>query len=175
MTYIIVSPLEKIECVALQHGAHEMISLMSPGQNFDRPSAIHKHRHLKIGINDINFNREGLVSPEEKHVSNIIEFARAWDQKNPLLIHCWFGISRSPAAALISTLANEPDQDDFELANRLREASFSATPNRRIIEIGDTLLGRNGKLSRAVNAIGRGTDVSKGHPFILKTDAKKHF
>lgn len=173
MTYIVVCPLENIDDAAHKHGAHEMISLMSPGQDFDRPSAIHEDRHLKVGINDINFETEGLVTPEEKHVANVIEFARTWDQKNPLLIHCWFGVSRSPAAALISALANEPDQDDFELANRLREASPSATPNRRIIEIGDKLLGRNGMLSQAVNAIGRGREASQGNPFILQTIPKK--
>lgn len=173
MAYIVVCPLENIDDAAQKHGAHEMISLMSPGQDFDRPRAIQKDRHLKVGINDINFDTEGLISPEEKHVATIIEFARAWDQKNPLLIHCWFGVSRSPAAALISALANDPDQDDCELANRLREASPSATPNRRIVEIGDQLLGRNGKLSQAVNAIGRGREASQGNPFVLQTISKK--
>ncbi|MDG2048188.1 MAG: tyrosine phosphatase family protein [Halioglobus sp.] len=168
MTYIIVSPLKNIGDAAKIHGPHEMISLMGPIQNFDRPDIIRQDRHLIVRINDINVEMQGLVYPEESHVSNIIEFARSWDQKKPLLIHCWFGISRSPAAALISALANRPDQDDFELAYRLREASACATPNQRIIEIGDTLLGRNGRLCRAVNAIGRGKEASQGIPFTLQ-------
>ncbi len=167
MAYLIVCPLKNIGSVAEAYRAREMISIMSPGQDFDRPDAIYQGRHLKVDINDINFDTQGLVAAEEKHVLDIIEFSRNWDQDNPLLIHCWFGISRSPAAALIAALANEPDQDDFELANRLREASLSATPNRRIIEIGDNLLGRNCKLSQAVNAIGRGKEASEGNPFML--------
>lgn len=167
MSYIVICPLENIAETAKAHNSSEMISLMSPGHDFDRPDAISKERHLKVGINDINFDTQGLVSPEETHVANVLEFARSWDQAHPLLIHCWFGVSRSPAAALLAMLAVAPDQDDFELANRLRKASPSATPNRRIVEIGDKLLNRGGKLSQAVNAIGRGREASQGSPFIL--------
>ncbi|MEO9459264.1 MAG: tyrosine phosphatase family protein [Lentilitoribacter sp.] len=167
MSYIVVCPLEDISNIAVSYNSSEMISLMSPGHDFDRPDAIDPNRHLTVGINDINFETDGLISPDEQHVIDVIEFARSWDQKNPLLIHCWFGVSRSPAAALISALAIEPDQDDFDLANRLREASPSATPNRRIIEIGDRLLNRGGKLLQAVNAIGRGREASQGSPFKL--------
>ena len=167
MSYIVVCPLEDIANIAQSYDSTEMISLMSPGHDFDRPDVIDPQRHLTVGINDINFDTDGLISPDEQHVLNVIEFARSWDQSKPLIIHCWFGVSRSPAAALISTLAVEPDQDDFELANRLREASPSATPNRRIIDIGDRLLNRGGKLSQAVNAIGRGREASQGSPFEL--------
>lgn len=167
MSYIVVCPLENIADVAEQHQCKEMISLMSPGHDFERPAQIAQDQHLHVGMNDINFETEGLIPPDEAHVARLIDFARSWDQKNPLLIHCWFGVSRSPAAAILSSLAISPEQDDFELANRLREASPSATPNRRIIEIGDRLLGRGGKLSQAVNSIGRGREASQGNPFIL--------
>lgn len=172
MSYIVVCPLENIADVAEQHQCKKMISLMSPGHEFDRPVQISQGQHLHVGMNDINFETDGLVPPDEAHVARVIDFAQSWDQKHPLLIHCWFGVSRSPAAAILSSLAIKPEQDDFELANRLREASPSATPNRRIIEIGDKLLNRNGKLSQAVNSIGRGREASQGKPFIfpLETD-----
>lgn len=169
MSYIVVCPLENITDIAQQHQCKDMISLMSPGHEFERPPQISPDRHLHVGMNDINFQTEGLIPPDEAHIAHVIEFAKQWDQKNPLLIHCWFGVSRSPAAAILSSLALSPEQDDFELANRLRQASPSATPNRRIIEIGDKLLNRNGKLSQAVNAIGRGREASQGKPFILAT------
>lgn len=167
MSYIVVCPLENITKIAEQHQCKEMISLMSPGQEFDRPAQILQDRHLHVGMNDINFETAGLIPPDEAHVAGIIEFAQSWDQTNPLLIHCWFGVSRSPAAAILSSLAIAPEQNDLELANRIREASPSATPNRRIIEIGDKLLNRGGKLSQAVNSIGRGREASQGNPFVL--------
>ncbi len=75
------------------------------------------------------------------------------------------GVSRSPAAALIAALAVAPDQDDHDLAQRLRRASVQATPNARLIEIGDRMLGRSGRLVAAVKAIGRGADYVGDSPF----------
>ncbi|MNL71413.1 hypothetical protein D3C87_1965600 [compost metagenome] len=77
------------------------------------------------------------------------------------------GVSRSPAAALIASLAIHPDDDDAALAARLRKVSPFATPNIRLIEIGDSLLGRNGRLVAAVKGIGRGADADGNAPFLL--------
>jgi predicted protein tyrosine phosphatase len=77
------------------------------------------------------------------------------------------GVSRSPAAALIAALSLVPDQSEATLAHRLRAASPFATPNMRIIEIGDAILGRNGRLTDAVRAIGRGADADGNTPFVL--------
>ena len=93
--------------------------------------------------------------------------AREWDQSVPLLIHCWMGVSRSPAAAVVAALALYPDQDETALARRLRTVSPYATPNARIIEIGDRLLDRKGRLVSAIKAIGRGADTDGNVPFVL--------
>ncbi|MNT88718.1 hypothetical protein D3C72_2293270 [compost metagenome] len=84
-----------------------------------------------------------------------------------MLVHCWMGVSRSPAAALIAALAVEPEQDDRELVERLRLASPYATPNTRLVEIGDTVLSRGGRLVAAVRSIGRGADTDGNVPFVL--------
>jgi predicted protein tyrosine phosphatase len=168
MTAILVSPLSRISEMAVRHKAREMISLLAEKQDFHRPAVIEAKRHLTLGMNDIAFVGTGnLVAPQEVHVSAIIDFARAWDRSAPLLIHCWMGVSRSPAAALIASLAIQPDDDDVELAARLRRASPYATPNTRLVEIGDSLLGRNGRLVAAVKGIGRGADANGNAPFLL--------
>ncbi|SCX29916.1 putative protein tyrosine phosphatase [Agrobacterium sp. DSM 25558] len=77
------------------------------------------------------------------------------------------GVSRSPAAAIIVALAVQPEQDDAALAARLRTVSPYATPNARIIEIGDRLLGRGGALIAAIKTIGRGADTDGNVPFVL--------
>jgi predicted protein tyrosine phosphatase len=100
-------------------------------------------------------------------VNEIIAFARAWDQAAPLLIHCWMGVSRSPAAALIAALAVAPNLDDDDLSRRLRAASPQATPNTRLVEIGDRLLGRQGRLISGVRAIGRGVEYNGDAPFAI--------
>jgi predicted protein tyrosine phosphatase len=168
MPQIIVSPLSRIAEMAVRHRCREMVSLLAKDQNFHRPAVIDATRHLLLGVNDISFGgNDGLVAPQESHVTQIIGFARQWDQSAPLLIHCWMGISRSPAAAVIAALAVQPDQDETELARRLRTASAYVTPNSRLIEIGDHLLSRSGRLVAAVRAIGRGADADGNVPFVF--------
>lgn len=168
MPTILVSPLKTIAEMAVRHGAREMISLIAERHDFHRPGVIDPARHLTVAVNDIAFaGRDGLVAPEESHVEAIIAFARGWDQASPLLVHCWMGVSRSPAAALIAALAVASHLEDVELVWKLRDASPQATPNARLVEIGDRMLGREGRLVAAVKAIGRGADYSGDAPFLI--------
>lgn len=168
MTAIVVSPLSRIAEMAVRHRAREMVSLLAAGQDFHRPAVIDRERHLLLGMNDIAFAGTGdLVAPGESHVAAIIDFARGWDRSAPLLIHCWMGVSRSPAAALIASLAVHPEEEDSALALRLRTASPFATPNVRLIEIADVMLERQGRLVEAVKSIGRGADADGNAPFVL--------
>ncbi len=169
---IVVAPLPKVAEMAVRNGCREMISLVAPKQFFHRPAVIDPARHLLLSLNDIAFAGTGaLVAPQEAHVAAVIAFARSWDRTAPLLIHCMMGVSRSPAAALIAALAVAPDQDDEALALRLRAVSRQATPNARIVAIGDALLGRQGRLVAAVKTIGRGADYVGDQPFSLPVEA----
>lgn len=166
MGTIVVAPLGRIAELAVRHRCREMLSLVAPKQDFHRPAVISAGRHMILGVNDIAFAGTGnLVAPGEEHVAAIVGFARGWDRQAPLLVHCMMGVSRSPAAALIAALAVAPDQDDHDLAQRLRSASAQATPNARLVAIGDHVLGRGGRLVAAVKAIGRGADYVGESPF----------
>ncbi|MCB1447926.1 MAG: tyrosine phosphatase family protein [Rhizobiaceae bacterium] len=168
MPRIIVSPLKSIAEMAARHKAREMITLIAEKHDFHRPGIIDPSRHLAIAVNDIAFaGRDGLVAPQEAHVAAIVDFARGWDRSAPLLVHCWMGVSRSPAAALIAALATDAGLDDDALARALRRASPQASPNSRLIEIGDAALCRSGRLVAAVKAIGRGADYQGDAPFLL--------
>lgn len=163
---IVVSPLARIGEMAARHQCRSMLSLMANGHDFARPGMIDPSRHLTLRMNDIAFAGSGnLVAPEASHVEQVIRFARAFD--GPMLIHCWMGVSRSPAAALIAMLARAPALNDFALAGALRAASPFATPNARLIALGDEALGRKGRLVEAVGAIGRGRDCRLNLPFVL--------
>lgn len=166
MGTIVVAPLGRIAELAVRHGCREMLSLVAPRQDFHRPAVIDASRHLILGVNDIAFAGTGnLVAPGEEHVAAIVAFARDWNREAPLLVHCMMGVSRSPAAALVAALAACPEQDDAAVAARLRRASPQATPNARLVEIGDRLLCRGGRLVAAVREIGRGADYVGDSPF----------
>ncbi len=44
------------------------------------------------------------------------------------------------------------------------------SPNTRIVELADRLLGRRGRMIRAVEAIGRGIEAFEAHPFRLELE-----
>ena len=54
-------------------------------------------------------------------------------------------------------------------ARQIRDRSPTATPNARIVELADRILAREGRMVRAIEAIGRGVDVETwdGVPFRL--------
>jgi predicted protein tyrosine phosphatase len=83
-------------------------------------------------------------------------------------VHCWAGISRSTASAYVALCMARPAADEEGLAWELRAAAPSATPNRLIVSLCDDLLGRHGRMTRAVAAIGRGEEAFEGTPFTLR-------
>jgi len=60
-----------------------------------------------------------------------------------------------------------PASDERAIAIALRRASPTATPNIRIVAIADDLLARQGRMIRAVEAIGAGTVAPEARPFRL--------
>ena len=148
------------------HGAKSVIGILSP--EMPHPEYTGIDRHLKLTFNDINSDTQGLISPRIADAKRLITFIENWDQKQPMLIHCWAGISRSTASAFAALCILRPNSDEMELAQELRTASPSATPNKMITSQVDQLLGRKGRMLNAVESIGRGANAYEGKPFILK-------
>lgn len=167
---IYVCPLSKIEETARETEAEWMLTLLAEGTEVTRPASILEDRHLYLALHVIVEPWEGLTLPAEEHVGALLDFARRWDRRKPLLVHCFAGISRSTASAYIIAAALAPERDEFELAQHLREQSPSATPNGRMIAIADEMLGRNNRMVEAIQSIGRGAEASEGVPFCLRFD-----
>jgi predicted protein tyrosine phosphatase len=83
-------------------------------------------------------------------------------------VHCYAGISRSTAAAFVTACALSPARTELQIAQELRQRSHTASPNRRIVSIADTLLGRSGRMVDAIDAIGPGAAAVEGIPFRLE-------
>ncbi|MCA3559406.1 MAG: tyrosine protein phosphatase [Aestuariivirga sp.] len=165
---IIVGPLNKVQPLIDQHGATHVVTLLAPGTPHDAPQGIAPERHLKLYFHDIVQPMDGHVPPRAADAGRLIAFFQDWDRKDPMLVHCWAGISRSTAAAFIALCMFRPQADEEELAFELRAASPSATPNRLIVSLADEVLGRNGRMVKAVEKIGRGADAFEGTPFVLR-------
>jgi predicted protein tyrosine phosphatase len=168
-----VCSLARLAAVAVETGAGSLLTLLSPGGvSARRPPGIAPERHLVIGISDIVAAREGFTHPEAAHVDAMLAFFRAWDRRAPLLIHCYAGVSRSTAAAFIGVCALSPSRGEAAIAAALRAASRTATPNARLVALADEKLGRAGRMSAAIAAIGRGADCFEGAPFALDLEER---
>jgi predicted protein tyrosine phosphatase len=149
-------------------GARSLLTLLSPGTVVERPSAIAPGRHLYLAVSDIVGPEPGQTLPERGHLDELLNFVNQWDRAEPMLIHCYAGVSRSTAAAFIAACALNPRRDEFEMARALRAASPTATPNARLVALADAALERNGRMNEAIAEIGRGEDCFEGTPFALE-------
>jgi predicted protein tyrosine phosphatase len=118
-------------------------------------------------VHDISSPLDGHILPDEDHVTGLLSFVRSWDRRTPLVVHCYAGISRSTASAFTAVCALNPHRDEVGIAQALRLASPTATPNIRIVSLADQLLGRNGRMIAAIETIGRGEIADEGTPFRL--------
>ncbi len=133
-----------------------LVSVINEQLMLDTPRRLEARNHLKLVCNDIARPQPGLIAPSQLHAQRLIEFARHWDRKGPLVIHCWAGISRSTAAAFVTLCALNPEADEHAIALELREISPTAQPNRLLVSHADAALGRAGRMMRAIEAIGDG-------------------
>jgi predicted protein tyrosine phosphatase len=147
--------------------ARHIVTLLRLTDRVTRPAHIDEKNHLVLAVDDIADPMEGLTLPADEHVKRLIEFARLWDRKTPLVVHCFAGISRSTAAAFTAACVLNPQRDEAQIARAIRDASPTAAPNARIVSIADRLLQRDGRMVRAVETLGPALSAMEGHPFRL--------
>jgi predicted protein tyrosine phosphatase len=163
-----VCSLALIGDTVAQTGARSLVTLLSPGTAVSRPAGIAAERHLYLAVSDIVAPVPGQVLPDAAHLEQFLGFVYDWDRAEPMVIHCFAGVSRSTAAAYIAACALAPRRDEFVVARSLRAASPTATPNARLIALADSALQRNGRMNDAIAAIGRGEECFEGTPFTLE-------
>lgn len=132
-----------------------------------RPPGIERANHLVLRIDDIIDPLEGYTAPLDDHVDQLVRFVSRWDRTTPIVFHCYAGISRSTAAAYTTVCALNPDRDEHEIARAIRTATPIAQPNSRFIALADKALGRRGRMTEAIRAIGPGNGAYEGIPFRL--------
>jgi len=157
---LIVCGLSEVERIIAARRPSHMITLLDPASMIETPAGLAAERHLRLGVNDIAEPMEGLTLPGQRAVADILAFGRAWDASAPMLVHCWAGVSRSTAAAFVIACERSAPGKEGDIARAMREAAPHATPNRRIVALADGMLGRQGRMVEAVEAIGIGEYAS---------------
>jgi predicted protein tyrosine phosphatase len=162
-----VCSLARLHDTVAETGARHIVTLMKDVAMVRRPQSITEANHLLLDMDDIVTAMDGYVPPNEQHVGKLIDFVTAWDRSAPIVVHCYAGISRSTAGAFITACALNPKRDEASIARAIRSFSPTAQPNIRLVSLADDLLGRRGRMTNAVRAIGPGLAAYEGHPFRL--------
>jgi len=162
---IIVCPFHAVPRLVDAGQITHVMSLLGPETPHLTLDRLQPQCHLQLTFHDISEPLDGFTAPRREDVATILDFVATWQPPAGLLIHCWAGISRSTAAAYSAICALNPDVDEAEIAWTLRRMSPTASPNRLMVRHADELLDRGGRMTAAVEAIGRGAQAYEGTVF----------
>src|ERR1041384_2815834 len=138
--------LARLHDTVRETGARHVVTWIKDISLVHRPATVLPQNHLLLDMDDITDHIEGYVAPAEEHVGDLLRFVQAWDRANPLVLHCYAGISRSTAGAFVTVCALNPRRGERQIARALRLASPTAYPNIRIVRLADRMLERNGRM-----------------------------
>ena len=173
---IIVCSLSRLQETVEKSRARHVVTLVRDEDLIRRErDALRNHGvkpedHLWLEMDDISGEMDGMIAPSGEHVEQLIAFLDRWNRAKPMVVHCYAGISRSTAAAFVAACALSPARDEAEIAARLRAASPTAYPNRRLVALADGYLGRAGRMSAAIEKMGLGSGAYEAEPFVLGLD-----
>jgi predicted protein tyrosine phosphatase len=151
-------------------GASHILTVMANVDQVQRPASVLEANHLRVQVDDITEQMDGFVAPSEAHIEKVLNFVRGWDRGAPMVVHCYAGISRSTASAFAAVCALNPHRDEIAIARQIRAASPIASPNRLIVSLADKVLGRDGRMLRALDEMGPGSMMVEGRPFRVDLD-----
>ena len=162
--------LSRLHETVEETGAGHVVTLLKDTDRVERPPTVVAANHLILGMDDITAPMDGYVIPCDEHVARLIDFVRGWNRAKPMVVHCYAGISRSTAGAFVAACALNPARDELAIAQALRRASATATPNIRIVSLADRMLARDGRMVAAIDSIGRGLMAFEADPFRLELE-----
>ena len=156
---IFVCGIEELDGHCETEASH-VLSILDPDHPVPEAfGAFGEHVKVELRFHDIIDPTPGMVLPEAPHVADILGLGRDL-QADPastrrLLVHCHAGISRSTAAMALILAQALPDQPAEAILRMVHGIREKAWPNLRLMELGDAMLGRQGRLVTATHALHR--------------------
>lgn len=163
---IIVCSLKDLESVCNSVKKGYLISVIDPGFIPKTPKGIKKH--LKLGFDDIvEIKKENLIHrdlsvsnylnflndqilPNNEHIDQIIKFISTWNKIDPIIIHCWCGVSRSMAVAAYILCKMNIKQIESNI-KYIRYIAAHANPNKLMLKMFEKSLKIEGQIIKAFN------------------------
>lgn len=134
-------------------GVSHVLSILDPG--LPPPPAFGsfgEHVRLDLRFDDIIDPIPGKAMPQVAHVESVLAFGQTLIDEGRdahLLVHCHMGISRSTASMALILAQARRDRDPAEALAEVVRIRPQTWPNLRLIEMGDHLLGLEGRLVAA--------------------------
>ena len=141
---IIVCSLKDLENVCESVNPSHLISVIDPGYAPETPKGV--KNHLKLGFDDIlevnennnifrlNTDKIPQLPPNKIHTDSIVDFSNTWKSPDPIVIHCWCGVSRSMATATYLMCKAYPTRIDRNI-RYIRYLAPHANPNKLLIKL----------------------------------------
>lgn len=139
-----------------EHRVGALVSIIQAEFQPTTPPTVKAAQHHRCAVHDITVAQPGEILAGTEHIQALVAFLRQWDGAVPLLAHCFAGVSRSTAVALIAHAMRSGDAEASAAA--LRRAIPYALPNRHIVALADAELGFGGALARARDGLPAPTD-----------------
>jgi len=137
-------------------GVTHVLSILDPG--WPDPEAFGDfppHRREALRFNDVIAPGPEAIAPNEDHVAELLAFGRDVEVAGNLahlLLHCHAGVSRSTAAAVLLLAQEDPTLPPEAVFDEIARIRPRAWPNLRLLELGESALGRRGEITGAVAA-----------------------
>ena len=106
---IYVSNLSDLETHTRAVRPERLISIIQPELQPPTPAGVAPQRHLRVPVHDVSEPAFESILPERRHVETIVAFLRDWSADDSLMVHCFAGVSRSSAVALIADVLHSGD------------------------------------------------------------------
>lgn len=151
MAELVICGLDDLAGVVAERAPSHVISMLG---DKDFP-ALAGTEHLKLRFHDIDQPQEGLLTPGEAAVRDLLDFAALWPGDRLLVIHCLLGVSRSPAAGL-AVMCQRNLGREAACVDAMVQAAPGIRPNRAVLALADDVLGCEGRLMAAVKGVGTG-------------------
>lgn len=141
----VVSRAEAANILCSTRSCTDLTFLVSIGDPYDELPAGYDNisRKLRLVIADV-VTEEGATEQDVWQIIHLAESLRS--AKGRVLIHCAAGVSRSTAAALIMYAYWFGPGREQDAMDRVLKQRPIALPNPRMVELGDRLLNRGGRL-----------------------------
>lgn len=123
-----------------------MVSLLDPDTPVTKPVSVSHHLHLKM--RDIRDPKDPSA-PNPRMIEKLLDFDRQAGVDDFTLVHCFAGISRSTAAALVLVCLRYGTRELPNAVDWLWKTRPEVCPNMLLLSVGDLVLGTGQSLQRA--------------------------